>query len=88
MQVDTLYAVQAGDLALLRGQWCLSGTGSDEKPIEMKGNNVEVARRQSSGEWLFVVDHPFGADEGLPCPVLHGRAQDAAAALRSAPLTL
>ena len=62
MQVDTVYVLEAGDVALLRGQWRLTGTGPDSKPIDMTAKNVEVARRQPSGEWLLVIDHPFGAD--------------------------
>ena len=62
IHMDTTYVIQEGGLALMRGQWRLSGTGPDGKPMEMSGKNVEVARRQPSGEWLFVIDHPFGAD--------------------------
>ncbi len=39
------------------------GTGADGAPLNMKGKSIEVASRRPSGEWLFVIDHPFGADE-------------------------
>jgi len=26
----------------------------------MRGQNIEVARRQADGRWLFVIDHPLG----------------------------
>jgi len=55
-------ATQSGDLALLRSQWSLSGTGPDGKPMQMSGNGTEVVRRQADGTWLFVIDNPAGAD--------------------------
>ena len=62
MQAKTIYTVHGPGVALTRGQWKLSGTGPDEQPIEMTGRSVEVLRQQSDGQWLVIVDHPFGAD--------------------------
>lgn len=62
MQVRSVYVIHGSDVALMRGQWKLTGTGPDGKPIEMIGQSVEVARQQPTGEWLLAVDHPFGAD--------------------------
>ncbi len=57
-------AIQSGDgnLAMLRGAWSATSTGPDGKPVTITGNNVEVVRRQPDGTWLFVIDHPRGAD--------------------------
>jgi ketosteroid isomerase-like protein len=55
------YAIEAGDLALLRGEWQLKGTGPDGRSLETAGNDIEVARRQADGTWRFVIDHAFGA---------------------------
>jgi ketosteroid isomerase-like protein len=62
MTMSTSYVVRTGDLALLRGEWRLSATEPKGKEIELKGKNIEVARRQQDGGWLFVIDHPFGTD--------------------------
>src|SRR5262245_87755 len=62
MVLDTTYCVQAGDLALLRGKWRLSGTDPDGDPIMMEGESAEVVRRQPDGRWLYIIDHPRGAD--------------------------
>ena len=62
MQITTRYVIREDAIALLSGQWHLKGSGPDGKSIEMGGKSVEVARRQPTGEWLFVIDHPFGAD--------------------------
>jgi len=57
-------AIQSGDgdLAMLRGAWRATSTGPDGKSVTVTGNNVEVVRRQPDGTWLFVIDHPRGAD--------------------------
>ena len=62
MTMTTAYSILAEDLALLRGQWSVTGTGPDWKPVSMEGHSLEVARRQPDGTWLFAIDHPFGAD--------------------------
>jgi len=62
MQVKSIFTVHGPGVALMRGQWKLTGIGPDRKPIEMAGQSVEVVRQQPNGEWLLAVDHPFGAD--------------------------
>ncbi|MGH7206800.1 MAG: YybH family protein [Nitrospiraceae bacterium] len=62
MQVATRYVLHGQGIALLSGQWHLKGTAPDGKSIEMGGKSVEVARQQVTGDWLLVIDHPFGAD--------------------------
>lgn len=53
---------QVGDVALLANRWTLGLTGPDGKPTTMRGNAIEVARRQPAGHWLFSMDLPFGVD--------------------------
>lgn len=53
-------ALESSGLALLFSTWILSGTGPDGKPMEIKGQTSDVARKQSDGSWLFVIDNPFG----------------------------
>ena len=61
MQVKSMFTVRGPGVALTRGQWKLSGTGPDGKPVEMTGQSIEVLRQQPNGEWLLALDHPFGA---------------------------
>ena len=56
MKIQTAYATVTGDLALLRGDWQLTGGAMD-----MKGSASEVLRKQPDGRWLYVIDLPFGA---------------------------
>ena len=34
----------------------------DGKPIEIHHHGMEVMRRLPNGEWVFFIDHPWGAD--------------------------
>ena len=61
IEIHTIEIVQAGGLALLRGEWRLTGIEPDGKSIVLSGKNIEVARRQPAGHWQFVIDHPYGA---------------------------
>ncbi|MDE2571897.1 MAG: DUF4440 domain-containing protein [bacterium] len=61
ISLEPVYCVVAGDLAVGRSRWHLTGT-ADGKPFEMDGSTVEVYRRQPDGGWLYAIDHPTGAD--------------------------
>ena len=62
MTLTTRYAVRSGNIALLSGEWLLKATGEDGAPIEMGAKTAEIARLQPDGRWLYVADHPFGAE--------------------------
>jgi ketosteroid isomerase-like protein len=51
---------QTGDIALTTGRWHLTGTGPDGNAVDMRGQSVEVSRRQPDGTRRFVIDNPFG----------------------------
>lgn len=57
MRLRTRYAVQLGDLALLRTDWVFTGAGVDTSAC-----TTEIARLQPDGTWRYVIDHPYGAD--------------------------
>jgi len=50
------------DIALVRGTWAATAKGPDGQLVEMAGKNLEVVRRQADGTWLYMIDHPQGAD--------------------------
>ncbi len=56
------YAVQHGDIALLRAEWTIATKDNFGKEVEIKGSSAEVVRRQANGTWLYIIDHPFGAN--------------------------
>ena len=57
--MTTKVLAQTADVALCTGNWHLTGTGPDG-PMDMNGQSVEVARKQSDGSWLFIIDNPYG----------------------------
>jgi uncharacterized protein (TIGR02246 family) len=68
MDVAIHHVTRAGDFALVRSQWRITGTGRDGKPIELHHHAMEVMRRQPNGEWRFYIDHPYGADASWAIP--------------------
>jgi len=62
MRSENLYALVNGDLALLRAKVRLVGVGPDGSTLEINNHTAEVVRRQPDGSWLYVLDHPYGAD--------------------------
>jgi uncharacterized protein (TIGR02246 family) len=58
IELETLGAFQADEIALLFGKWVLHGTGPDG-PIRNEGYNTETVRRQPDGRWLFLIDQPM-----------------------------
>ena len=59
----TRHAVQHDDIALLSSELTLTGNDADGKPFTMTGKTSEVLRRQSDGRWLYIIDHPAGAED-------------------------
>jgi uncharacterized protein (TIGR02246 family) len=54
MTVESRFAIEMGDLALLSNMWTFSAGGE-----QMSGTTSEVARRQPDGSWLYIIDHPY-----------------------------
>ena len=62
MTSRNVWCMQVGELALLQGEWHLSGTAPDGSPLELSSRTAEVVRRQADGSWLYLIDHAFGGD--------------------------
>lgn len=58
IQIDTVYVVQAGDVALTRSSWSIR----DGEDVKVAKEGTEILRRQPNGNWLFLIDHPYGAE--------------------------
>jgi ketosteroid isomerase-like protein len=52
--------VEAGDLAFYCSQWSLRGTDPAGNPVQLGGRTADVLRRQPDGNWLIVLDNPWG----------------------------
>jgi len=62
IEIKTTSVVQTGEIALLRSDWRLKGTGPHGRPVDVAHSSTEVVRRQPDGTWRYVIDNPFGAD--------------------------
>ena len=62
MTVETVSAVQAGNIALLRAQWHLTGKGPDGQSVALGGKTAEVVQQQPDGRWLYLIDNPHGSE--------------------------
>jgi ketosteroid isomerase-like protein len=63
MDVIVHHTTVAGDFALCRSQWLISGVDRSGKAVEVHHHGMEVMRKLPNGEWFFFIDHPWGADE-------------------------
>jgi ketosteroid isomerase-like protein len=63
MSLETSYATQVGNIALLSGGWHLSGKSADGQPSDIEGATAEVARLQSDGTWRYLIDYPYGTKQ-------------------------
>jgi uncharacterized protein (TIGR02246 family) len=62
LTLETVLAIQNGDIALLSCHWRVTGTAPDGEAVDMTHNSAEVVRRGPDGVWRYVIDHPYGAD--------------------------
>jgi uncharacterized protein (TIGR02246 family) len=62
MSSENQYALVHGDIALLRAKVRLVGNAPDGGRLEINNHTAEVIRRQPDGSWLYILDHPYGAD--------------------------
>jgi len=61
MALKTRFAVEMGDIALIRTDWSFAS-----KDAQLASSSAEVVRRQSDGTWLYAIDHPFGSSDVIP----------------------
>ncbi len=62
MDVVTHHVTVAGNFAMTRSQWRITGRGRDGQPVEVHHHGMEVTAGATDGTWYFFIDHPFGAD--------------------------
>ncbi|MFE5318257.1 YybH family protein [Paenibacillus sp. NPDC056579] len=57
-----IYCIPFENIALLRAHFILQTVGKDGNPIQILGHTSEILRKQQDGRWLYIVDHPYGAE--------------------------
>src|SRR4051794_35769490 len=61
ISMETRFAVEQDDVALLSNRWEFSGAG-----MTLTATTAEVARRGSDGIWRYAIDNPFGLAQEAP----------------------
>lgn len=49
------------EIAMWLDQWEMTGNTPDGHPISMTGHTACVMKRNTIGDWLWMVDNPFGS---------------------------
>ena len=49
-----------GDVGLCVADWSMAGKGPDGKDVKLGGTSAEVVKKTSSGNWVYVIDSPYG----------------------------
>lgn len=57
-----VFCIPFENIALLRAHFTLQTQDANGDPIQIEGHTSEIVRKQTDGSWLYIVDHPFGAD--------------------------
>ena len=61
IQGEAPHVTVVNDLAMWLDQWEMTGTAPDEHPIHMTGHTSCIMKKNEDGEWLWLVDNPFGS---------------------------
>lgn len=62
LTIEAQQLVQAGDVAQYCARWCIQGVDPTGTAVRLGGRSSSILRRQPDGQWLFVVDNPWGTD--------------------------
>ncbi|MGF9905342.1 YybH family protein [Brevibacillus porteri] len=62
MVSTNVFCVPFENIALLRAHFIIHTTDDAGNAMKIEGHTSEIVRKQPDGSWLYVVDHPFGAN--------------------------
>ena len=62
LQANKKRVLYSGNLALLITEWTLVGMDPSGKSINLAGRGTIVFRRQPDGNWLMVIENPWGTE--------------------------
>jgi ketosteroid isomerase-like protein len=49
-----------GDIGFCTADWSIAGKAPDGKDVKVGGTSVEVVKKTSGGNWVYVIDSPYG----------------------------
>ena len=60
IQLTVRRTYESGDVGLCVADWSIAGKGPDGKDVKLGGTSAEVVRKTSGGNWVYVIDSPYG----------------------------
>ena len=60
IQITVRRVYESGDFGLCVADWSIAGNGPDGKDVKLGATSAEVVRKTSGGNWVYVIDDPYG----------------------------
>ena len=60
IQLTVRRVYENGDIGLCVADWTIAGKAPDGKDVKLGGTSAEVVRKTSGGNWVYVIDSPYG----------------------------
>jgi ketosteroid isomerase-like protein len=60
IQLTVRHVYENGDIGFCTADWSIAGKAPDGKDVKVGGTSVEVVKKTSGGNWVYVIDSPYG----------------------------
>lgn len=60
VKAEKTHIIECGDIALCTIKWSLAGSALGGTSMQAEGVASTILRRQKDGQWLIVIDNPWG----------------------------
>ena len=60
IQLTVRRVYENGDIGFCVADWSIAGKAPDGKDVKVGGTSVEVVKKTSGGNWVYVIDSPYG----------------------------
>jgi ketosteroid isomerase-like protein len=60
IQLTVRRVYENGDIGFCVADWSIAGKGPDGKDVKVGGTSAEVVKKTSGGNWVYVIDSPYG----------------------------
>ena len=60
IQLTLRHVYENGDIGFCVADWSIAGRAPDGKDVKVGGTSAEVVKKTSGGNWVYVIDSPYG----------------------------
>jgi ketosteroid isomerase-like protein len=60
LQLTVRRVYENGDIGFCVADWSIAGKAPDGKDVKFGGTSAEVVKKTSGGNWVYVIDSPYG----------------------------